>query len=51
VPAAAKPLVSFPAIIEWGKWRVVNVGVWRSSWHDLIERKIAREGEGSSPER
>jgi hypothetical protein len=49
--AAAKPLVSFPAIIEWGKWRVVNVGVWRSSWHDLIERKIAREGEGSSPER
>jgi hypothetical protein len=51
VPAAAKPPVSFPAIIEWGKWRVVNVGVWRSSWHNLIERKIAREGEGSSPER
>jgi hypothetical protein len=49
VPAAAKPPVSFPAIIEWGKWRVVNVEVWRSSWHDLIERKIAREGEGSSP--
>jgi hypothetical protein len=48
VSAAAKPPVRFPAIIEWGKWRVVNVRVWRSSWHNLIERKIAREGEGSS---
>jgi hypothetical protein len=51
VPAAAKPPVSFPAIIEWGKWRVVNVGVWQSSWHNLIEWRIAREGEGISPER
>jgi hypothetical protein len=51
VPAAVKPPVGFPATIEWGKWRVVNVRVWRSSWHNLIERKIAREGEGSSPER
>jgi hypothetical protein len=51
VPAAAKPPVSFPAIIEWGKWRAVNEGVWRSSWHNLIEWRIAREGEGSSPER
>ena len=51
VPAAAKPPVRFPATIEWGKWRVVTVRVWRSSWHNLIERKIAREGEGSSPER
>jgi hypothetical protein len=49
VPAAAKPPVRFPAIIEWGKWRVMIVRVWRSSWHNLIERKIAREGEGSSP--
>jgi hypothetical protein len=49
VSAAAKPPVRFPAIIEWGKWRAVNVRVWRSSWHNLIERKIAREGEGSSP--
>jgi hypothetical protein len=51
VPAAVKPPVRFPATIEWGKWCVVNVRVWRSSWHNLIERKIAREGEGSSPER
>jgi hypothetical protein len=51
VPAAVLPPVRFPATIEWGKWRVVNVRVWRSSWHNLIERKIAREGEGSSPER
>jgi hypothetical protein len=51
VPAAVKPPVRFPATIEWRKWRVVNVRVWRSSWHNLIERKIAREGEGSSPER
>jgi hypothetical protein len=47
--AAAKSPVRFPAIIEWGKWRVVNVRVWRSSWRNLIEQKIAREGEGSSP--
>ena len=51
VPAAVKPPVRFPATIEWGKWRVVTVRVWRSSWHNLIGRKIAREGEGSSPER
>jgi hypothetical protein len=51
VPAAVMPPVRFPATIEWGKWRVVTVRVWRSSWHNLIERKIAREGEGSSSER
>jgi hypothetical protein len=51
VPAAVLPSVRFPVTIEWGKWRVVTVRVWRSSWHNLIERKIAREGEGSSPER
>jgi hypothetical protein len=51
VPAVVMPPVRFPATIEWGKWRVVTVRVWRSSWHNLIERKIAREGEGSSPER
>jgi hypothetical protein len=51
VPAAVMPPVRFPATIEWGKWRVVTVRVWQSSWHNLIERKIAREGEGSSPER
>jgi hypothetical protein len=39
--------VSFPAIIEWGKWCVVNVGVWRSSWHNLIEWRITREGRGA----
>jgi hypothetical protein len=50
VPAAVLPPARFPATIEWGKWRVVTVRVWRSSWHNLIERKIAREGEGSSPE-
>jgi hypothetical protein len=51
VPAAVKPPVRFPVTVEWGKWRVVNVRVWRTSWHNLIEQKIAREGEGSSPER
>jgi hypothetical protein len=51
VPAAVMPPVRFPATIEWGKRRVVTVRVWQSSWHKLIERKIAREGEGSSPER
>ena len=51
VPAVVLPPVRFLVTIEWGKWRVVNVRVWRSSWHNLIERKIAREGEGSSPER
>ena len=49
--AAAKPPVSFPAEIEWGRWRVVHVEVWRNSWHYLIELKVAREGEGSLPER
>jgi hypothetical protein len=29
----------------------VNVEVWRNSWHYLIEQKVAREGEGSLPER
>jgi hypothetical protein len=51
VPAAVMRPVRLPATIAWGKWRVVTVRVWRSSWHNLIERKIAREGEGSSPER
>jgi hypothetical protein len=51
VSAAAEPPVSFPAEIGWGRWRVVNVEVWRNSWHYLIERKVAREGEGSLPER
>jgi hypothetical protein len=51
VPAAVMPPVRLPATIARGKWRVVTVRVWRSSWHNLIERKIAREGEGSSPER
>jgi hypothetical protein len=51
VPAAVMPPVRLSATIAWGKWRVVTVRVCRSSWHNLIERKIAREGEGSSPER
>jgi hypothetical protein len=51
VPAVVLPPVRFLVTIEWGKWHVVTVRVWRSSWHNLIERKIAREGEGSSPER
>jgi hypothetical protein len=51
VPAAVMPPVRLPATIAWGKWRPVTVRVWRSSWHNLIEWKIAREGEGSSPER
>jgi hypothetical protein len=46
VPAAVLPPVRFPATIEWGKWRAVTVRVWRSSWHNLIEWKIAREGRG-----
>jgi hypothetical protein len=51
VPTAVMPPVRLPSTIAWGKWRPVTVRVWRSSWHNLIERKIAREGEGSSPER
>ena len=51
VPAAVMPPVRLPATIARGKWRVVTVRVWRSSWHNLIGRKIAREGEGSSPAR
>jgi hypothetical protein len=51
VPTAVMPPVRLPATIEWEKWRPVTVRVWRSSWHNLIERKIAREGERSSPER
>ena len=46
VPAAVMPPVRLPATIARGKWRVMTVRVWRSSWHNLIERKIAREGEG-----
>ena len=33
------------------KWRPVTVRVWRSFEHSLIGQRIAREGEGSSPER
>ena len=51
VPAAVMPSVRLSATIARGKWRDVTVGVLWSSWHNLIERKIAREGEGSSPER
>ena len=43
MPATVKPPVRFPATIEWGKWRVVNVRV-------LIEQRDVREGEGGSPE-
>jgi hypothetical protein len=39
------------ATIEGKKWRPVTVRVWRSFWHSLIGQRIAREGEGSSPER
>ena len=34
-----------------GKWRPVTVRAWRSFEHSLIGQRIAREGEGSSPER
>jgi hypothetical protein len=51
VPAAVLPPVRLPATIEGEKWRPVIVGVWRSFWHSLIGQRIAREGEGSSPER
>jgi hypothetical protein len=34
-----------------GKWLPVTVRVWRSFEHSLIGQRIAREGEGSSPER
>ena len=51
VPAAVMPPVRLPAIIEGEKWRPVTVRVWWSFWHSLIGQRIAREGEGSSPER
>jgi hypothetical protein len=50
VPAAVKPLVRFPATIGGAKWCRVIVSVWRSFSHSLIEKRKAREGEGSSPE-
>jgi hypothetical protein len=51
VPAAVMPPVRLPATIEGEKWRPVTVRVWRSFWRSLIGQRIAREGEGSSPER
>jgi hypothetical protein len=51
VPAAVMPPVRLPATIKREKWCPVTVRVWRSSWHNLIGQRIAREGEGSSPER
>jgi hypothetical protein len=51
VPAAVMPPVRLPSTIEWEKWRPVIVRVWRSFEHSLIGQRIAREGEGSSPER
>ena len=51
VPAAVMPPVRLPATIEGEKWRPVTVRVWWSFWHSLIGQRIAREGEGSSPER
>jgi hypothetical protein len=50
VPAAAKPLVRFPATTREAKWCLVIASVWRSFGHSLIEQRDAREGEGSSPE-
>jgi hypothetical protein len=47
VPAA----VMSPAIIGGEKWRPLTVRVWWSFDHSLIGQRIAREGEGSSPER
>jgi hypothetical protein len=51
VPAAVMPPVRLPATIEGEKWRPMTVRVWQSFWHSLIGQRIAREGEGSSPER
>jgi hypothetical protein len=51
VPAAVMPPVRSPATIGGEKWRPVTVRVWRSFNHSLIGQRIAREGEGSSPER
>jgi hypothetical protein len=51
VPAAVMPPVGLPATIEGEKWRPTTVRVWRSFGHSLIGQRIAREGEGSSPER
>jgi hypothetical protein len=45
------PPVRLPATIEGEKWRPETVRVWRSFEHSLIGQRIAREGEGSSPER
>jgi hypothetical protein len=51
VPAAVMSPVRLSATIEVEKWHPVTVRVWRSFWHSLIGQRIAREGEGSSPER
>jgi hypothetical protein len=51
VPAAVLPPVWLPTTIEGEKWRPVTVRVWRSFKHSLNGQRIAREGEGSSPER
>jgi hypothetical protein len=48
--AAVMPPVRLPATIEGEKWRPVTVRVWWSFEHSLIGQRIAREGEGSSPE-
>jgi hypothetical protein len=51
VPAAVMPPVRLPTTIEGDKWRPATVRVWRSFGHRLIGQRVAREGEGSSPER
>jgi hypothetical protein len=51
VPAAVLPPVWLPTTIEGEKWRPVTVRVWQSFEHSLNGQRIAREGEGSSPER
>ena len=51
VPAAVMPPVRLSATIGGKKWCPVTVRVWRSFEHSLIGQRIAREGEGSSPER
>jgi hypothetical protein len=51
VPAAVMPPVRLSATIEGDKWRPATVRVWRSFGHRLIGQRVAREGEGSSPER
>jgi hypothetical protein len=51
VPAAVMPPVRLPATIEGEKWRPATMRVWQSFGHSLIGQRIAREREGSSPER